>query len=145
MVFEDAYAMWTERRLTQERDAELQLGEEQAAGAWEGGTREGPGEAREAPRAGAAARDDAAPGRQHARAGAGVVVGPGGDDGRRDERALLDVPVRGGEDLEQLPRGGGDDPRARPVLLAVHGPGVALLDDAGGGREGRQGEPHPVR
>lgn len=26
--------------------------------------------------------------------------------------------------MEQLPQGGGDDPRARPVLFAVHGPGV---------------------
>ena len=43
--------------------------------------------------------------------------------------------------MGQLPRRSGDDRGQGPVLLALHGPGLALLDDAGGGREGGQGEP----
>ena len=65
--------------------------------------------------------------------GGGEDVGSCGDDGRRDEHALFDVPVRGGRNLEQLPRDPGDAGGKGPALFAVHGQGIALLDDAGGG------------
>ena len=64
--------------------------------------------------------------------GGGEDVGSCGDDGRRDEHALFDVPVRGGGNLEQLVWDPGDDGGKGPALLAVHGQGVALPDDAGG-------------
>ena len=44
------------------------------------------------------------------------------------------------EGMEQLPGRSGDDRGKGPVLLALHGSGLALLDDVGGGREGGQGE-----
>ena len=47
--------------------------------------------------------------------------------------------------MEQLPGRSGDDRGQGPVLLALHGSGFAPLDDAGGGRQGGQGEPDAVR
>ena len=44
-----------------------------------------------------------------------------------------------------FPGRSGDDRGQGPVPLALHGPGPALLDDAGGGREGGPGEPDAVR
>ena len=72
-------------------------------------------------------------------------MGPDRDHGRRDQQALLDVLLTRGGHLEQLPGGARDDRGEGPVLLAVHGPGLALLGQAGGGGKGEPGEPDPVR
>ena len=87
----------------------------------------------------------AAPGRQRSRVGRGRALGSDRDDGRRHERALLDVLLRRGGHLEQLPGSAGDDRGEGPVLFAVHGPGLALLGHAYGGRQGGQGQPDAVR
>ena len=57
------------------REAQLQLGEEQAAGGWGGSQGEGPGQASQAPGAVALAGDAAASGRQQPRMGRGPPVG----------------------------------------------------------------------
>ena len=76
------------------REAQLQLGEEQAAGGWGGSQGEGPGQASQAPGAVALAGDAAASGRQQPRMGRGPPVGSdvtmddAGGGGKVDKESL---------------------------------------------------------
>ena len=83
---------------------------------------EGPEEVPQALGAGALAGDAAALGRRQPRVGRGPALGLDRDDGRRDERALPNAPLRGGGGLEQLPGRSGDDRGQRHVLLAASQP-----------------------
>ena len=84
------------------RDAELQLGREQAPGARGGEEGEWPRPAPEAARASVIAGDASAARREFARMGSREGVGAAGGHGRRGQRALPDVPVGRGADLERF-------------------------------------------
>ena len=127
------------------RGALVHVGEVAAAGRRSGGEGQGARHAAPAPRAGAAAGDAGAPGRLDAPVGAGRGVGPDRDDGRRDVGGVLGLPRRGGGHVVEPARGARDGSGAGAVLQPVHGPRVALLAHAEGGRQGGQGQPDAVR
>ena len=126
-------------------DAVVHLGEEPASGsgAGEEGTAEGPAPRAAGAEAGGGA--DASPGRLETPVGAGRVVGSGRDDGRRDGRGLRGDVRDGGRDVVELPGSVGGGGGEGAVRQPVHGPRLALLAYPGGGREGGQGQPDPVR
>jgi hypothetical protein len=70
-----------------QRHTQLQLGQDRAAGRGTGQEGQGPRQAPHQARTRTIARDDAAPGRQHAPLGTRRGLGPGGHDGRRHGRA----------------------------------------------------------
>ena len=125
--------------------AQLQLGAAELAGTW---AHAGCAPARRAPAqasAPCASRHDGAPGRLAPRVGAGPLVGPDRDHGRRHQRDLLGLlRRRRGHDVE-LPGAFRGDPGARAVLLALRRPGQPLLAHARGRRHGRQGQADPGR
>ena len=123
----------------------VHLGEEPASGsgAGEEGAEEGP--APGAAGAEAGGRADASPGRFETPVGAGRVVGSGRDDGRRDGRGLRGDLGDGGRDVVEPSGSVGDGGGEGTVRQPVCGPRLTLLAHAGGGREGGQGQPDPVR
>ncbi len=106
------------------------------AGGWAGEDGQAPGQAPHQARAGAAGRDDAASGRQHASVSARSGVGPGGDDGRCDQRAHEHVFLRPGGHRLELPWAGSQHCALRAVCQPVLRPGKPILHDARGGRQG---------
>ena len=127
------------------RGAVVHLGEEPPSGGGPGeeGAQEGCAPAQAGAQGGGG--DDAPPGRLDARMGSRPGVGPGRDDGRRDERGVLGVLRRGGGNVVEPSGRRGDGEGAGALRQPVHGPGLALLAHAAGGREGGQGQADPVR
>ena len=108
-----------------------------------GRTDAAPGGAPTQTAAAADGRHDVAPGRLAARLGAGRDMGSDRHPGRchvRDLFGVLRCRGRYDVDVSWARRG---DRRTRPVLLALRRPRRPLLEDAGGRRQGRQGQSDP--
>ncbi len=139
MALQDAYRRrhlgWSVKhfyawyRRARRRPAQLYVGQERSAGGEAGRQGAGAGQEPQAARTFAVAGDDAAPGRQYARVGAGRAVGSDRHDGRCDQRALL---LRGGErHCVESARDPGGDRGAWPVLEPLHRPGAATTGTRG--------------
>ncbi len=88
---------------------------------------------------------DGAPGRLHARVGAGAGVGSDRDVGRRDGAGVLRVLRGGGGDVVELPGRAGDGGGEGAVRQPVHGSRLALLAHPQGRGEGGPEQADPVR